>query len=164
MTPSTTAFEVARDHSTQECFQEQRAAYGDAALSYRTVARWVKLFREGRDAVQDNLHRGRSHVENNKVQVLASLMHADRQWTARDLAAEIGVCHKTVLYVLHDILRPQSCSAMDRADLVKFPRYNNDTAMQSHRHCWTGTKGKATTFLDESTLWTKPGLAHTNQT
>ena len=36
--------------------------------------------------------------------------------------------------------------------------------MQSHRPCWTGTKGKMTDFLDESSLWTKPGLAHTNQT
>ncbi|KAJ4448785.1 hypothetical protein ANN_00176 [Periplaneta americana] len=35
--------------------------------------------------------------------------------------------------------------------------------LRSHRPCWTGTKGKMTTFLDESSLWTKPGLAHTNQ-
>ena len=25
-------------------------------------------------------------------------------WTARELAAEVGVCHKTVLHILHDIL------------------------------------------------------------
>ncbi|KAJ4450854.1 hypothetical protein ANN_02285 [Periplaneta americana] len=98
-------------------------AYVDAALPYRTVARWVKAFREGRDAVQDNLHTGRPRVEDNTVQLLASLLDADRRWTARELAAEVG----------------------------------------SHRPCWTGTKGKMTTFLDESSLWTKPGLAHTNQ-
>ena len=33
---------------------------------------------------------------------------------------------------------------------MKFPRYNIGTAMQSHRPCWTGTKGKVNTFLDES--------------
>ena len=36
--------------------------------------------------------------------------------------------------------------------------------MQSHTPCWTSTKGKVTTFLNELSLWTKPGLAHTNQT
>ncbi|KAJ4445128.1 hypothetical protein ANN_06929 [Periplaneta americana] len=46
---------------------------------------------------------------------------------------------------------------------MKFPMFNKGTAMQSHRPCWTGTKGKMTTFLDESLLWSKPGLAHTNQ-
>ncbi|KAJ4441771.1 hypothetical protein ANN_11629 [Periplaneta americana] len=46
---------------------------------------------------------------------------------------------------------------------MKFPRFNNSTAMQLHRPCWTRTKGKMTSFLDESSLWTNPGLAHTNQ-
>ena len=44
---------------------------------------------------------------------------------------------------------------------MKFQSFNNGTAMQSHRPCWTGTKWKVSTFLDESSLWTKPGLAHT---
>ncbi|PSN56056.1 hypothetical protein C0J52_11816, partial [Blattella germanica] len=44
------------------------------------------------------------HVENNTVQLLASLLDVDRRWTARGLAAEVGVCHKTVLHILHDIL------------------------------------------------------------
>ena len=95
--------EVARGLSTQECFQGLREACGDAALPYRTVARWVKTFREGSDTVQDNLRTGRPHVENNTVQLLASLLDADRRWTAHELATEVGVCHKTVLHILHDI-------------------------------------------------------------
>ena len=47
---------------------------------------------------------------------------------------------------------------------MKFPRCNNGTAMQTYTPCWTDTKGKVMTFLDESTLWMKPGFAHTNQT
>ena len=57
---------------------------------------------------------------------------------------------------------PQTCSAFGYP--MKFPKCNNGTAMQSHRPCWTSTKGKVTTFLDESSLWTKPGLDHTNHT
>ena len=65
--------EVARCRSTQECFKELRETCGDAVLTYRTVVRWVKAFREGKVAVQDNLHTGRPHVENNTVQLLVSL-------------------------------------------------------------------------------------------
>ena len=96
--------EVAQGRSSQECFQRLLEAYGNAAVPYRTVARCIKAFREGRDAVQGNLRTGRLHVKNNTVQLLASLLDADRRCTARELAAEVGVCHKTVLQSLHCIL------------------------------------------------------------
>ena len=97
--------EVARGRSTI-MFSDTalNTVRGDAAFPYRTVARWVKAFREGREAVQDNLHTERPHVENNTVPLLASLLDADRRWTARVLAAEVGVWHKTVVHILHDIL------------------------------------------------------------
>ena len=44
--------EVARGHSTQECFQGLQEACGDAALPYHIAARLVKAFQEGRDAIQ----------------------------------------------------------------------------------------------------------------
>ena len=80
--------EVARCRSKQECFQRLREACGITALQYRTVARWIKAFREGRDSVKDNLRTGRSHVEN-RVQLLVSLFVADRPWTVRELAEEV---------------------------------------------------------------------------
>ncbi|KAJ4435406.1 hypothetical protein ANN_18021 [Periplaneta americana] len=39
--------EMSRGRSAQECFQGVREACGNAALPYRTVARWVKAFQEG---------------------------------------------------------------------------------------------------------------------
>ncbi|PNF18472.1 hypothetical protein B7P43_G08996 [Cryptotermes secundus] len=96
--------EVARGRSAQNCYQGLREACGDAALPYRTVARWVKLFREGWDAIQDSHRSGPPHVDNQTIQLLASLLDVDRRWTAWELAAEVGVCHKTVLHILHDIL------------------------------------------------------------
>ena len=56
------------------------------------------------DAIQDNLHTGWIQVENHTVQLLASLLDADRRWTVRELAAEVGVCYKTVLHIVHGIL------------------------------------------------------------
>ena len=122
------------------------------------MQRWVKAFREGTDAVQDNLRTGQPHMENNTVQFLVSLLGADRWWTAPELAEELGVCHKSVLiFWVTAHLKRFGYS-------VKFPRCNNGTAKQSKGPCWTDTKGKVTIFLDESSLRTKSGLTHTNQT
>ncbi|PNF43542.1 hypothetical protein B7P43_G03933 [Cryptotermes secundus] len=52
----------------------------------------------------EGCHSGRPHVDNHTIQLLASLLDVDRRWAARELAAEVGVCHKTVLHILHDIL------------------------------------------------------------
>ena len=65
--------EVAQGRSTHECFLELHEVCSDVALSYRTMARWAKMFREGMDAVQDSLRTGQPHVENYTVQLLTSL-------------------------------------------------------------------------------------------
>ena len=65
-----------------------------------TVSRWIKAFREGREPFKTE----GPHVENNTIQFLASLLDADPRWTARELGAEVDVCHGTVLHILHDIL------------------------------------------------------------
>ena len=90
---------MARSSSSQECFQGLRKACGETALPYRTVARWVKASQEGRVVVQDTLLTEQPHVKNNTVQLLASLLDADRRWTAPELGTEIGVYHKTVLHI-----------------------------------------------------------------
>ena len=77
--------EVGRGGSTQECFQRLHEAYGSA------------LVRQG-------CCSGQPHVENSTVQLLASLLDADHQWTVHELAVEVWVCHKTVLHILHNIL------------------------------------------------------------
>ena len=51
-------------------------------------------------------------MESNRVQLLASLLDADCRWTARELGAEVGVCHKTVLHILHDILGYRKLAAL----------------------------------------------------
>ena len=78
---------------------------------------------------------------------------ADRRWTARELAAEVGVCHRTVL----PILGYRKLSA--RWYLMKFPRCNNGIAMQSQRSHWTGTKREEDDFLGRiiamDEIWTR---------
>ena len=119
----------------------------------------VKAFQEGRDAVQDNPSIGLPHIENSTVQLLPFLLDAECRWIVCELAVEIGVCHKTVLHILHDIDGVSNIGYP-----MKFPRCNNGTTLQSHRPCWTSAKRKVMTFMDKSSLWTKLGLTHTNKT
>ena len=108
-------------NSIQKCFQGLREACDDALLPYRTVPR----FREGRDTVQDNLRTGRLHMDNNTVQLPASLLNVARLWTARELEAEVevGLFHKTVLH----ILGYRKLSALWKPHEIS--RCNNNTAM-----------------------------------
>ena len=105
--------EVARGYSTQECFQGLREACGNAVLSYRTVARWVKAFRERSDAVQDNLRIGRPHLDNDTAQLLVSLLDVDRRWTERELAAEVGLSQNSALHSVRLSELTQTCISLD---------------------------------------------------
>jgi hypothetical protein len=57
------------------------------------VTRWVKLFREGRDAIQESRRSGRPHIDSHTIQLLASLLEVNRQWAARELVAENRASH-----------------------------------------------------------------------
>ena len=97
---------VAWARSTQECFQWLFETCGNAVLPYHTAIRWVKVFQ---DAIQGNLCTGQSHMENNRVQFLASQLDADHRWIARELAVEVWVCHNSAW---HSGL-PQTCNTLD---------------------------------------------------
>jgi len=47
--------ECARGHTARQCHQDLQEACGESALPYRTVARWVKAFNEGRQAVDRSI-------------------------------------------------------------------------------------------------------------
>jgi hypothetical protein len=101
----------------------------------------VNLLREGREALQDSHHLGCPHVHSHTVQLLASLMDVDYQWAVGKLAAEVGVCHKALLHILHDILGYRKIAT------PWAPRCNSGIVMRLDRICCTGTRGKVTTSL-----------------
>ena len=72
-----------------------------------------KVFQEGRNAVQDYLGTGRHHVENNTVQLLAFLLDVDRRWTARELAADVGMSQNCASDSARNSGLPLSCSVLD---------------------------------------------------
>ena len=98
-------------------------------------------------------------IGTNIHTLFASLLDADRWWTACELAVKVGIMSQN--WALHSARHSgllQTCSTLD------IPWNFQGTTVQLHRPRWTGTKGNVMTFLDKSSLWTKPRLAHMNQT
>ena len=71
--------ECARGRTARQCHQGLQEACGESALPYRTVARWVKAFNEGRQNVADMCRPVRPSVSDS-----------DRPHTIRELARETG--------------------------------------------------------------------------
>jgi hypothetical protein len=149
--------EAARGRSVQNCNQGLRETCGNPALSYHTVAWWVKLFREGRD----NRRSGWPHVVNHTLSSLL-LCWMTVEGAALGLAAEEGICHNTVLHILPDILGCHKIAA--RWVSLQCPRCNHGNVMQLHRTGCTNIPGKVTPSLEGSLPQTKLGFAHTNRT
>ncbi|PNF23599.1 hypothetical protein B7P43_G04961, partial [Cryptotermes secundus] len=78
-------------------------ACGESALPYRTVARWVKAFNEGRQNVVDMRRPGCPSVSEEAC-ALSAFLESDRRHTIRELARKTGLVHMTVLHILKERL------------------------------------------------------------
>ncbi|XP_023289218.1 putative uncharacterized protein FLJ37770, partial [Orussus abietinus] len=76
-------------------------AFGDSALSYSQVSRWLKEFKEGREEVVDDPHAGRpstSTTDDNFTRV-RDLLNSDR-WLSVQMIAETLNIPKTIVHEL----------------------------------------------------------------
>ena len=158
--------EVARGHSTQECFQGLCETCGEAALPYRTVTRQIKVFREGRDAIKENLRAGGTPWRTIPFDslFLCWLLIAD------ELAAKVGLCHKTVLSILgyhklaerwipHEISEVQQWhrQAVTQALLDRYQREGDDFLGRIVTVDETWARSYETKIETQSNEWKHPG-------
>ncbi|PNF26790.1 hypothetical protein B7P43_G17675, partial [Cryptotermes secundus] len=119
--------EYARGHTACQCHQGLHEACGESALPYRTVARWVKAFNEGRQNVADACLTGRPSV-SEEVYALSLLLESDRRHTIRELARETGLAHTTVLHILKERLAMRKIASPwvphDLTEMQKWLRYD----------------------------------------
>ena len=92
--------QYARGHTERQCLEGLVKPCGDAASPYRTVARWVRIFNEGRDNVEQMARPGRPSVSEEDVETVSALLDTDRRLTVRELALEIGLSHMTVFRIV----------------------------------------------------------------
>lgn len=80
--------------------------YGDASPSYTTVKHWSKLFREGRDSIEDDPRGGSPStvlIEKN-IKLVKDIVQSDRRIKANKIAEISGISKTSVLRILHEHL------------------------------------------------------------
>lgn len=85
-----------------DTYQMVKEAYGDSALSYPQVSRWLNLFKNGRENVEDDHRSGRptsSRIDKN-VSRVNELLNSDRRMSVRMIAETLNIAKTTV----HDIV------------------------------------------------------------
>ena len=94
--------EVAQHDSVTKDLQQACVA---SALPYRTVARWVRAFKEEHENVSNMPWSGHPPVSDEDVHIVSALMKMDQNFTIRELAQKTGLAPSTVLHILKDQLR-----------------------------------------------------------
>ena len=93
-------FQYARGHTARQCHEGLVEAFGNAASPYRTAARWIRAFNEGRDNVEHMARPGRPSDSDEDVEAVSTLLDTDRRLTVRELALEIELSHMTVFRIV----------------------------------------------------------------
>ena len=83
-----------------------KEAYGDAAMARSGVFEWHKLFREGRERVEDDDHTGRPSTSktNENVSRVQTLLNSDRRMSIRMIADELSIPQTQVFEIVTENL------------------------------------------------------------
>ena len=87
--------------------EELATTSGPDASAYRTVAKWVELFREGREDVNDDLRSGRPVFEltDENIELVRQVITNDPHSTYDDIIAETFLSHGTIERIIHGHLK-----------------------------------------------------------
>ncbi|KAJ4447940.1 hypothetical protein ANN_09949, partial [Periplaneta americana] len=110
-----------RSHTARQCYENLVEACGETVLPYRTVARWVRVFNEGRESVAEVARPGRPRVSDKQVQAVAALL--DRHSLTSD----------DILRTVERSQCERKChSAMEQRVNIKFCYKLGKTATETH--------------------------------
>ena len=80
--------------------------YGDTALKYAMVTKWVRRFRNGRSDVKDDPRPRRplSAVSERDIKVVKTAIEEDARYTVNEIGKLYGINSSAVLYILKEVL------------------------------------------------------------
>ena len=102
------------DFSATKTVELIQKAYGDAALSRRTISEWHRQFREGRESVKDDERSGwptKSRTDDI-ITAFDKMVKEDRNMTSRLVADTLGIPKTVALRILRE---DSSCTTTPRA-------------------------------------------------
>lgn len=90
-----------------DIWKELNIAYPGQAPKYDCVAKWAKLFKEGRESLEDDPRSGRprtAHTAEN-IELIRQLIEEDPHVTYDIIQAHSGLSRDTIQAILHDSLK-----------------------------------------------------------
>jgi hypothetical protein len=83
---------------TMEIFKQLKVIYYDQAPSYATVARWVALFINNRESIEDDSHSGRpiKGVTQDKFEAVSKVIMEDPHSTHNQIEAYTSLSRCTI--------------------------------------------------------------------
>jgi len=123
--------------SAKTIHEELISAYGPDVISYSTVQKWSKLFREGRMELEDAPRSGRTVSKTNEenIELVRDLIEADPHSSYDDIEAETELSRGTIFNIIHDHLKmkkitsrwvPHELTSDQKQARVRFCRENLD--------------------------------------
>ena len=100
-------------------------AFGDEALSNKTVYNWFTEFQRGRTFLSDGFREGRpsTSVVATNVGAVSEMIERDRHITYREIQASLGIDMKAIYTILYDHLSVRKlCSRWIPHNLIKAPK------------------------------------------
>lgn len=93
--------------------EELTTAYGAHAISYTTVQRWSKYFRNGNMELEDELREGRpvSKTTKENIDLVRRIIDEDPHSSYEDIEEETELSHGTVHKIIHEYLQMQKISS-----------------------------------------------------
>lgn len=109
--------------------------FGDNAISYDTVARWIRHFKDGRQGFEDEPRVGRpiTGKSDANIDLVRNIIEDNPYVTYDEIEAETSLCRGTIYGIIHDCLKlkkvtsrwvPHLLSDKNRQDRIRVCEYN----------------------------------------
>lgn len=99
--------------SATETHQMLRQAYGDTAVTHKTVCKWLGRFKEGKESLDDDDRSGRPSTSRNDDNIAAvkTIIRSNRRLTIREISEETNLSFGSVQAILTDDLNMRRVAA-----------------------------------------------------
>jgi histone-lysine N-methyltransferase SETMAR len=93
--------------SAKEITKDLTDAYGDQAPKYSTVSKWIKLFREGREDLEDDPRSGRpkTTLTKSNIDLVRRLIEANPHISYDQIEAATSINRFSINQIVHDHLK-----------------------------------------------------------
>ena len=89
-----------------EIHADLQKSYGNGALKYATVCKWVRCFNDGRESIENDPQLGRpvSVLTEKNVATVKTLIEEDAHYTVQEIEELSGIHSSSVLKILRERL------------------------------------------------------------